>query len=138
MLKRVGAFAALLVCLLGGWFWGASDKWHLDRALQAAELRNDLLEAHFSLLAARVDLDDADFREMTRHLAAARGFAVRAGARLENLGWRDEAQRLDLAGIGAEIEAATRLGARLDREARAGAPETTRAVAVVVGTTAKR
>lgn len=115
MAKRVGVLVALLVALLGGWLWGASGRSDLDRALQAAELRNDLLEARSALLAAHVALSDADLLEMNRHLENARTLAGRAGVRLDNLGWKDEAQRLDLAGFGAEIDAARRLGTRLAR-----------------------
>jgi len=79
-----------------------------------------------------VDLDDADFAGMSRHLAAAREFADRAGVRLENLGWRDEPQRLDLAGIVAEIDAAVRLGARLVRKAPTRGREASTAVEEVV------
>ena len=129
---RVGVVVALLVGLLGGWLWGASGRADLDRALQAAELCNDLLEARTSLLAARVNLDDGDFGEMSRHLAVARGFAGRAGVRLEKLGWRDESQRLDLAGIGAEIDAAEHLGERLVREARTRGRDATSTVDEVV------
>ena len=132
MPNRVGVFVALLLGLLGGWLWGASARVHLDRALQAAELCNDLVEARTSLLAARVDLDDADFDGMSRHLAAAREFADSAGVRLENLGWRDESQRLELAGIAAEIDAAARLGARLVRQAPTRGREATTAVEQVV------
>jgi len=128
MSGRVGVLVALLIGLLGGWLWGDSGRADVDRALQAAELCNDLLEARTSLLAARVNLDDGDFGEMSRHLAAARGFAGRAEARLENLGWRDESRRPDLAGIGAEIDAAEYLGERLVREARTRGHDTTPAV----------
>jgi len=136
--KHAGLSAALLVALLGGWFWGASGRWHLDRALQAAELRSDLLEARASLLAARVALYEADFRDMSRHLEDARGSASRVGVRLESLGWRDEAQRLDLAGLDARIDTAERLGAWLDRGAQARAPEVATTIEEVVGPLAKR
>ena len=134
MPRRVGLFVALLIGLLGGWLWGASGRAHQDRALQAAELCNDLLEARSSLLAARVDLDDADFGGMSRHLAAARRFADRAGVRLENLGWRDEPPRLELAGIALEIDAAAGLVARLVRAAPPRGREATTAVEEVVRT----
>ena len=140
MAKRVGVSVALLVALLGGWLWGASGRSDLDRALQAAELRNDLLEASTSLLAARVDLHDANLREMNRHLEDARRFAGRVGLRLENVGWKDEARRLDLAGFGADIDAVERLAARLDRRAPARAPDAiaTATIEEVVGTLAGR
>ncbi|MGE5362414.1 MAG: hypothetical protein ACM3NQ_25640 [Bacteroidales bacterium] len=132
MPRRVGVFVALLMGLLGGWLWGASGRAHQDRAVHVAEVCNDLLEARTSLLAARVDLDDADVGRMSRHLAAAREFADRARVRLENLGWRDEPQRVELAGIAADIAAAARLGARLVREAPTRGREPTTAVDEIV------
>lgn len=116
--NRVGMSVALCITLLGGWLWGASGTGGLERALQAAELRNDLIAARASLLAARVALYHADFRQVSRYLADARGLADRAGARLESLGWREEEQRLDLAAFAAEIDAAERLAARLARGLR--------------------
>jgi hypothetical protein len=121
-----------------GWLWGASGRWDLRLALQAAELRNDLLEARTSLLAARVDLYDADFRDMSRQLEDARKFADRAGGRLRNLGWKDEAHQLDLAGFGAGIEAAQRLVARLDGRAQHRGPEAAATIEEVAGTLATR
>jgi hypothetical protein len=114
MTTRVGVSAALVVTLLGGWLWGASGRWELDRALRAAELQNDLLEAHASVVSARVNLDDADFSEMSRQLDDARRYIARASARLGAPGVNDELLRLELAGFGAEIDRAQRLAARLD------------------------
>ena len=122
MLRRIGVSVALLAALAGGWLWGASGRVELGRALHSAEVRVDLTEARASLLAARVMLYENDFRAMSRHLEDARGFAGRAGLRLESLGWKDEARRLDLALFEAQIDAAQRLGALLDRKARARAP----------------
>jgi hypothetical protein len=109
---RVGVFVALLVTLLGGWLWGASGRWELDRTLLAAELHINLLEARASLLGARVNLCDADFGEMSRQLENVRGVVGRAGARLDILG-PSGPQPLDLAGFGAEIDEAQRLAATL-------------------------
>jgi len=44
---------------------GRERRWELDRALRAAELRGDLLEAHASLLGAQVSLCNADFGGMS-------------------------------------------------------------------------
>ena len=51
-----GIAVALLVALLAAWLWGSSGKGDLQRALDLAELRNDLLAARGALLSARVDL----------------------------------------------------------------------------------
>jgi hypothetical protein len=112
-MTRVGVFVALLVTLFGGWLWGASGRWELDRALRVAELHNDLLEAHASLLGARVNFCDADFAEMSRQLETARELVGRAGARLTTPGLDHWLQGVDLAGFGAEINDAQRLAARI-------------------------
>lgn len=114
MTARVGVLVALLVTLLGGWLWGASSRWELDRALRAAQLHNDLLEARTSLLGARVNFCDADFGEMSRQLENARGFVGRTSARLGTPGANDKPQWLDLADFGAEIDEAQRLVAKLN------------------------
>ena len=136
--KRVGVSGALIAALLGGWLWGASGRRDLDRALQAAEVRNDLLEARTSLLAAHVDLYEANVSGMSRHLQDARWFAARADARLGSLGWQEEAQRLDLAGFAAGLHAAERLRTSLDRDAPARASGATPTVGDAVGSLAKR
>jgi hypothetical protein len=136
--KRLAVSVALLVMLLGGWLWGASARRGEERARQAAELRNDLLEARASLLAARVALYDADIPDMNRHLEDAGRFAGRARVRLDTLGWQEEAQRLNLAGFAAEIDAAQRLGARLDSPVQPRAPEATPPIEQPVGTLVRR
>ncbi len=105
---------ALLVVFLGGWLLGVSGRSELDRALRAAELRNDLLEARASVLAARVSLSDGDFNETNRRLRDARGFVRRALARTGAGGLDGEQQRLEFASFGAEIDEAQRLAAVLD------------------------
>jgi hypothetical protein len=51
---------------------------------------------------------------MSRKLENARGFVGRAGVRLGAPGMNEEPLRLDLAGLGAEIDEAQRLAARLN------------------------
>jgi hypothetical protein len=113
---RLAVVAALLVTLFVGRLWGGSGRWALDRALQAAVVRGDLLEAQASLLGARVSLCDADFVEVSRRLDDARVFAGRAGARLGDAGVGDEVLRRHLAGFGAGIDEAQQLAARLMRD----------------------
>ena len=110
-------FAALLVALLGGWLWGTPGNSDLDRALRASELRDDLLKAHTSLLGARVDLYERNFRSASRQLDDARGLLRRAEERGRRLGWRDEVKRLDLARFEADIDEAQRLLGQLDQGA---------------------
>jgi len=118
----LGAFAALLIALLGGWLWGAAGSPDLDPAIQASELQDDLREAHTSLLGARVDLDERNFRSASRQLEDARGLLRRAEERGTRLGWRDEVQRLDLARFEADIDKAQRLLGQLDRGANSLVP----------------
>jgi hypothetical protein len=124
----VGVFVALVVTLLGGWFWGASGREDVVRALRATEARNDLLEARASLLGARVSLCDADFGAVSRQLENARGLVGRAGVRLGTLGLNDGPQQLNLAGFHADIDEAQRLadglvaGAAPVQSRRAGVP----------------
>jgi hypothetical protein len=113
--KHLGFVAALPIVLLGGWLWGASDRADLARALRSAEVHNDLLEARASLLGARVNLCDADFGGVSRHLEIARAFVGRAGARRRTPEVDAELQQVDLAGVRTEIEQAQRLVTTLAR-----------------------
>lgn len=118
----LGAFVALLIALLGGWLWGAPENSDLDRALRASELRDDLLDAHTSLLGAREDLYEGNFRSASRHLEDARGLLRRAEERGKRLGWRDEVKRLDLASFEADIDETQQLLGQLDQGANSLVP----------------
>ena len=59
---------ALLSVLLCGWIWSVRGHADLGMALRASELRDDLREAHTSLLGAHVDLYERNFRS-ARHQA---------------------------------------------------------------------
>jgi hypothetical protein len=126
MKRHLAVAAALLGTLLVGWLWGASGRWELDRALQAAAVRGDLLEAHVSLLGAHIGLCNADVGETIQRLEHARGFARRAGTRFGDAGLNDEFPRLDLAAFDAGIDEAMQLAARLaggaNRAARVHGP----------------
>ena len=111
----LGAFAPLLIALLGGWLWGAPGHPDVDRALRASELRADLLGAQSALVGARVDLYERNFRSASRQLEDARGLLRRAEERGNRLGWRDEVKRLDLARFEADIDEAQRLLGQLDQ-----------------------
>lgn len=122
MATRVGVCVGLLAMLFAGWLCGASGRWELDRALRAAELHNDLLEARASVTGARVSLCEADVSQMIRQLEDARRFVARARARSGFPGVSDGPLRLDLAGLGAEIDEAQRLVAGLPPGQPAAAP----------------
>lgn len=129
----VAVSGALLLAVLAGWFWGASGHADLERALRASELRDDLREAHTSLLAARVELNERDLSAASRHLENARSLLRRAEERGQRLGWRDEVIPLDLVRFEAEIDLAQRLLGQLDPRATSLVPEPQ---ALVEGTSA--
>ena len=120
MMKPVlGASAALLIAMLGGWAWGVPAASDLARAARVSELRDDLREAHNALLGAHVDLYEREYGSASRQLENARDLLRRAAARAERLGWPDELKRFDLAVFEADINEAQQLLGRLDRETSA-------------------
>jgi hypothetical protein len=132
----LGVVVAVLVAGLGGWFWGISGTRVVDRALQASELRSDLLEARSSVLTARLDVYSVNFGESSRHLEDARTQLRRAEARLKSLGRQDDLTRLAPAFTG--IDEAQRLAGQMDQTANARAAEAARIIDDVLGTEAKR
>jgi hypothetical protein len=132
----LGVFVALGVVLLGGWFWGASGKGDLNRALQASELRSGLLEARSSVLSARLDLYGVNFGDASRHLEDARVQLRRAEEQLKSLGRQDELKRLELAFT--RIDETQRLAGRLDQSANARAAEAAKIIDDVLATETKR
>jgi hypothetical protein len=120
MTARIGASVALLAGILGGWFWGASGRWEIARALRTAESRNELIEARSALiqaraavLGARVNLCDADYAGAGRQLEKARTLVGSADARLNPSGMKAAPRRLDLGGFDDEIDQAQYLVASL-------------------------
>ena len=127
----LGVLIALVVVLLGGWIWGASGKGTLDRALEASELSNDLLEARSSVLAARLDLYSVNFGDTSRHLESARAQLGRAEEQLKGLGRKDDVKQLQTAL--AQIDEAQRLARRLDQSANTRAAEAATIIDKVLG-----
>jgi hypothetical protein len=122
MAVRAGVAAALLAAVLGGWLWGASGRWEIDRALRAAEVRNEVIEARAEILGARVSLYDGDYQGTIRQLASARRLLGQACSRLDAPATCDDLlPTLDLRGVGAEIDRALRLTAALGPGARVAA-----------------
>src|SRR5215210_974863 len=89
-----GIVVAVLIALSAAWLWGSSGKGDLQRALDLAELRNDLLAARGALLSARVDLYNVNFGDASRAFESARTALRRADARLKTIGRDEEAMRL--------------------------------------------
>ena len=126
-----GVFLGLLVALGVGWFWGASGRWAVERALQAAELRSDLFEARSLVLAARVDLYNVNFGDASRHLSDAKGALGHATERLKAGGRTEVAKQLDPAL--ARIGEAQQLAGRLDQGANSRAAEAAKTIDDVLG-----
>jgi hypothetical protein len=117
----LGIIVALLVALSAAWLWGSSGKGDLQRALDAAELRSDLLAARGSVLGARVDLYINNFGDASRDFEAARTGLRQAEGRFKTLGRDEDAKRLGVAL--ARIDEAQQFAGKLDQTANARAAE---------------
>ena len=131
----LGGTLAVLLALLAGFLWGASGKTTIARALERSELRNELLDARGSALAARADIYNTNFGDANRHLEEARASVARAVQRLEQLGDDAGVQRLQAA-LG-PIEEAQRLASTLDLGANARAAAAVDTLESVLETTAR-
>ena len=134
--KTVGTGIALLVALGVGWVWGASGKSDISRALQLAELRDDLLEGRSAVIDARLDLYSVNFGEASRHFEMARSALRAAEVRLTGLGREDDATQLKVALT--RIDEAQRMAGKLNQDANSLAAEAARAISDVLGSVAKR
>ena len=121
---------ALLVAFGGGWLWAASGRWQSERALQAAELRSELLEGRNRLLDARLSVYDLNFGDASRHFEDAKGLLRRAEERLKALRRDDDVKRLDSAVT--TIDDAQRMAGTLDQAANRRAGEAARTVSEVL------
>jgi phage-related tail protein len=127
----LGVFVALVVALLAGWLWGTSGNRELNRALQASELRNDLLDGRSAVLDARLQIYSVNFGEASRHLEDARTRLRRADERLKNLARQEDGARVESAL--AQIDEAQRLVGKLDQSANARAAEAAKTIDAVLG-----
>src|SRR4051812_3234946 len=132
----LGIAAGVLAALLAGWIWGASGRSAMAGALQASELRADLLAARAAVLDARVAIYSLNFGEASSHLDDARGLLGRANDRLESLGRNDEVMQVQMAQ--ASIDEAQRMAGRLDQVANTRAGAAAKILAAVVDAEAKR
>jgi hypothetical protein len=131
-----GIAVGLAVALLAGWIWGASGRSDMARALQASELRGELLGARAAVLDARVAIYNVNFGEASGHLESARDLLGRAIARLQSVRRDDEVKQLQTAS--AHVDDAQRMTGKLDQSANARAGEAAKLVADVLGAEAKR
>ena len=132
----LGVALGLAVALLAGWFWGASGRSDMAGALQASELRGDLLGARAAVLDARVAIYSVNFGEASRHLEDARGLLGRAEERLKSLGRDAELKQVQTAQ--ASIDEAQRMAGKLDQNANSRAGEAAKLLADVLEAEAKR
>ena len=117
----LGVVAALVVALSAAWLWGSSGTRDLQRALDAAELRNDLLDARGAALSARVDLYIVNFGDASRDFEVVRTALRRAESRLKTLGRDEDVKRVGVA-LG-RIDEAQQLAGKLDQTANTRAAE---------------
>jgi hypothetical protein len=136
MKLALGIAAGLLVALLAGWLWGRSGRPDMATALQASELRGELLGARAATLDARVAIYNVNFGEASKHLEDARGVLRRADERLKSLGRDDEVRQVQTAL--ASIDEAQRMAGKLDQSANSRAGEAAKAIADVLDAEAKR
>jgi hypothetical protein len=132
----LGIGLGLAVALLAGWIWGRSGLSDTARALQAAELRSELLGARAAVLDARVAIYSVNFGEASRHLEDARGLLGRAEERLKNLGRDAELKQVQTAQV--SIDDAQRMAGKLDQSANSRAGEAAKMLADVLDAMAKR
>jgi hypothetical protein len=132
----VGIFVAFLVALLAAWLWGASGKRDLQAALDAAELRNDLLAARGAVLSARVDLYIVNFGDASRDFETARTALRRAEDRLKRIGRDEDVKRLTVAL--AQLDEAQQFAGKLDQTANARAAEAMRPIDEMLAAVAVR
>ena len=132
----LGIGLALLVAVGVGWVWGASGRSNIDRALQIAELRIELLEGRAAVLDARLDIYSVNFGEASRHFEAARSALRAADAGLMSLSRTEDAKSLE--GALTRIDEAQRLAGQLNQDANALAADAAKTIGDVLGRVAKR
>jgi hypothetical protein len=136
MTKLISAAVVLLVAVFGGWLWGASGRWSVERVQQSLELRQDLVEGRSALLDARLDLYSVNFGDASRHLENARGLLGHADQRLKSLGRDDEVKDVEMAL--AAIDDAQRLAGKLDQNANSRAGDAAKILSNVLDAVAKQ
>jgi hypothetical protein len=132
----LGIFVALVVALAAAWLWGSSGTRDLRRALDAAELRNDLLAARGAVLSARVDLYLVNFGDASRDFEAARTVLRRAEERLKTLGRDEDLKRLAVAL--AQLDEAQQFAGKLDQTANARAADALKPIDETIAAVAAR
>lgn len=123
----LGIGAAVMAALFLGWMWGTWSHSGTASALQAAELRGELLGARAAVLDARVAIYSVNFGEASGHLENARGLLRRGHERLRLLGRADDLVHAETAL--AAIDDAQRMAGKLDQSANTRAGDAARVLA---------
>jgi len=131
----LGVCVGILAAFGAGWLLGSSGRGSSERALQAVELRSDLLQARSLALAARVDLYNVNFGDASRHLEDAKGSLRRAAERLKAEGRTADVTRIEAAST--LLDEAQKMAVRLDQGANARAAAAAQAIADILGAEAK-
>ena len=132
----LGITVGLMVALVAGWVWGRSGRSDMARALEASELRGELLGARAAVLDARVAVYSVNFGEASGHLENARNLLRRAAERLKSLGRDDEVRQVQTAL--ASVDDAQRMAGKLDQGANSRAGDAARTIAGVLDAETKR
>ncbi len=132
----LGIVIGLAVALLAGWIWGGVGRSDMADALQAAELRGELLGARAATLDARVAIYSVNFGEASRHLENARGLLGRASERLRSRSGDDQLKLVQTAL--ASIDDAQRMAGKLDQSANSHAGKAAKVLAEMMDAEAKR
>lgn len=124
----LAVFGALIVCLGLGYAWGASGRFTVQGALDAAQQQLDLAEARGHILEARVSLYNMNFGDASARLEDAKVPLRRIRQRAQDAGRRDAASGVDAA-LG-HVEEAQRLAGKLDQAANSKAGDALEALKV--------
>jgi hypothetical protein len=125
----------VLFALFAGWMWGAWGQSEGARALQAAELRGELLGARAAVLDARVAIYSVNFGEASKHLENAEGLLRRADGRLKSLDRDEDVKTVETAL--ATVADAQRMAGQLDQNANSRAGEAAKLIASLLATEAR-
>ena len=134
--KSIVIAVVALVAVLGAGLWGANGRRAAERALQASELRQNLVEGRSNVLEARLDVYSVNFGEASRHLESARTFLRRANDQLTGLDRANEATEVQSALVG--IDVTQRMAGNLDQNANTRSAEVAKIVADVIAALEKR
>ena len=117
-------------------FWGASGASDAARALEAAELRSDLLGARAAILDARVAIYSVNFGEASQHLENARGLLRGVEQRFKSLTQDDDGKQVRA--TLAAIDDAQRMAGKLDQSANSRAGDAAKLLADLLDAEATR